>query len=157
MARLPPYLILIWPKQYSWGTVLMAVVFRLLLKHGVRVRHRNTLSYYQLGLDAEVKRPYTKRRGSGRSSYLHPAVSTHEKCRAPPPPLHSFILGLERLGGVARGRIHIGSDGTDASRSLRTGTVRDCNVFEIGGPTADRQTEVRRVPTFNVTTDGIGS
>jgi len=54
-------------------------------------RDRNTLSYYQLGVGTELKRPYTKRRGSGRLFYLRPAVSTHEVYRAPPPRLSSVL------------------------------------------------------------------
>jgi hypothetical protein len=92
----------------------MAIFASTVIKIWSKHRHRNTLSYYQLRVDAEVKRPYTKRRGSGRTFYPHLAVSTHEIYSAPPPPpLQGSVLDLVRWE-VAGRKIHISSGQTDA-------------------------------------------
>ena len=82
----------------------MVTLLRLQFKHGESI---GTEIRSQRGVDPEVKRPYTKRRGSECSFYLHLAVSIHERCRAPPPPppLRSSVLDLGRLEGAARCRV----------------------------------------------------
>jgi len=114
-------LVLIWPSQSQFdpcSTVLMKISASSAIKTWRKHRHRNALSYYQLGVHTGLKRPYTKRRGSRRLFYLHPAVSTHEICRPPPPPpRQSSVLNLERLEGITgiRERNQNASCQTDAA------------------------------------------
>ncbi len=79
----------------------MEIFASIAIKTWRKHRHRNTLSYYQLGVGTETQEAVHE---TPRVRKVHPAVSTHEIYRAPPPPLplpcQSSVLDLERLVGI---------------------------------------------------------
>ncbi len=102
----------------------MEIFASIAIKTWRKHRHRNTLSYYQLGVGTETQEAVHE---TPRVRKVHPAVSTHEIYRAPPPPLplpcQSSVLDL--------------NDWWVSPESGR-GTSRDSNILEIGGQMAGR-------------------